>query len=108
VAPAEIARAHLFIVGHVQGVGFRYAVEHEASARGLGGWVRNLDSGAVEAIVEGSRADVVDVVEWCREGPPGAYVRTLSVEWAEPPQGLRTFEIRPTGFGFTRPPPTRD
>jgi acylphosphatase len=85
----------------VQGVGFRYALRHEAATRFLTGWVRNLDSGLVEAVVEGPRSDVVDVVEWCRQGPPGAYVRDVQVEWSEPPQGLTTFEIRPTGFGFT-------
>src|SRR5436305_867131 len=50
--PAE-ARAHVRLSGRVQGVGFRYATADAARRRQLGGWVRNLDSGGVEAVFEG-------------------------------------------------------
>jgi acylphosphatase len=97
--PSPLVRAHVRIVGRVQGVGFRYATEAEARALGLGGWVRNLDSGAVEAVFEGPRSLVEQLVAWCREGPPGAYVRDLRVTWDEPPEGLTDFATRPTGGG---------
>jgi acylphosphatase len=80
----------------VQGVGFRFATADEARRRKLGGWVRNLDSGAVEAVFEGSHAAVESLVRWCEEGPPGAYVRDVRVAWDEPAEGLTTFQIRPT------------
>jgi acylphosphatase len=92
------ARAHARISGRVQGVGFRFSTAHEARRRQLGGWVRNLDSGGVEAVFEGDRSTVEDVLRWCRDGPPGAYVRDLQVVWDEPIEYLQGFEIRPTAF----------
>lgn len=92
-------RAHIVLKGRVQGVGFRYAAADEARRRGLQGWVRNLDSGAVEAVFEGPDAAVKDMLEWCEAGPPGAYVRDVRVSWDEPPEHLSNFEIRRTSAG---------
>jgi len=99
VARVDLARAHVRLVGRVQGVGFRYSAADEARRRRLNGWVRNLDSGAVEAVFEGPRSSVDDMLRWCAEGPPGAYVRKVQVSWDEPPEHLVGFEIRSsTGF----------
>jgi acylphosphatase len=83
----------------VQGVGFRYAAADEARRLRLRGWVRNLDSGAVEAVFEGPRGQVVDMVKWCQDGPPGSYVRDINVSWDEPVERFGNFEIRPTSVG---------
>ena len=45
--------------GRVQGVGFRYTAQHLATAYDVAGYVRNLPSGDVELIAQGS-ADEVD------------------------------------------------
>jgi acylphosphatase len=87
------------LAGRVQGVGFRYAAADEARRLQLKGWVRNLDSGGVEAVFEGQRTRVVDMVKWCEDGPPGAYVRDVHVSWDEPLERLAHFEIRPTSVG---------
>ena len=89
-------RAHVRLFGRVQGVGFRYSAVDEARRRRLSGWVRNLDSGGVEAVFQGPRAAVEDVVHWCNEGPDGAYVREVRVSWDEPTEPVSGFEIRPT------------
>ena len=93
---SDVARAHVRLLGRVQGVGFRYATAGEARRRHLAGWVRNLDSGAVEAVFEGPREPIEDILRWCADGPPGAYVRDVWATWNEPPEGLATFEIRPS------------
>ena len=95
----ERARAHLRISGRVQGVGFRYATADEARRLGLAGWVRNLDSGSVEAVVEGPPPGIEEMVRWCRSGPPGSFVQDLRVDWDEPVEGLSEFEIRRSAFG---------
>ena len=96
VAEVESARAHIRLAGRVQGVGFRYYTADEARRRHLSGWVRNLDSGGVEAVFEGPRKVIEDMLRWCNEGPAGAYVRDLQTAWDEPPEHLTGFEIRGT------------
>ena len=95
----ERARAHVKLSGRVQGVGFRYATADAAQERGLAGWVRNLDSGDVEAVFEGPAPAVEDMLRWCQEGPPGSFVHQVRVERDEPPEGLTGFQIRRTGMG---------
>jgi acylphosphatase len=95
----DAARAHVRISGRVQGVGFRYATAGEARDRRLTGWVRNLDSGAVEAVFEGRPADVEDMLRWCSDGPPGAYVRDVRISRDEPLEHFARFEVRSTAGG---------
>jgi acylphosphatase len=62
------------INGHVQGVGFRYAMRVEARRRGVAGWVRNRRDGSVEALLQGEADAVRALIDWARQGPPGACV----------------------------------
>ena len=78
---AEKARLHVLIEGRVQGVFFRASTRDEAQARGLGGWVRNRPDGRVEAVFEGDRPVVENMLAWCRKGPPYAYVDRVEAEW---------------------------
>lgn len=91
----ELARAHVFVSGDVQGVFFRYETRGQARARGLAGWVRNLPDGRVEAVFEGSSDAVNAMVDWCREGPPGARVTDVEA-LTEEPEGMDSFEVRRT------------
>ena len=59
-------RVRVRITGRVQGVGFRYWVEREATDRGLDGWVRNRRDGSVEAVFQGEDASVQSMVRACR------------------------------------------
>jgi acylphosphatase len=84
----------VLVSGRVQGVGFRYFVEHAAAHEGVRGWVRNLPDGRVEALVEGDEEAVTRVEHKIRRGPPGARVDDVRV-MTEPPTGeSRIFEIR--------------
>jgi acylphosphatase len=93
---SDHVRVRVRLSGRVQGVGFRYATADEATRRGLAGWVRNLDSGDVEAVFEGPAPAVQDMLRWCREGPPGSFVREVQADWKEPCEGLAEFRIRRT------------
>lgn len=87
-------RVHLFASGRVQGVWYRQGTVERARALGLTGWVRNLEDGRVEAVVEGSEGPVSQLVEYCREGPPLARVDELEV-LEEPPTGeFAAFDAR--------------
>ncbi|MCL4534589.1 MAG: acylphosphatase [Bacteroidetes bacterium] len=67
-------RYRVLISGRVQGVNFRSAMRSQAISHYVGGWVRNLGDGRVEAVLEGEKEDVEQVVAWARHGPPAAYV----------------------------------
>ena len=86
-------RVRVFVSGLVQGVGYRYSTMNQAKYFGLGGWVRNLPDGRVEAVFEGAKKAVEGMIGWCRRGPTGATVSELVWEY-EDPEGERTFEIR--------------
>ncbi len=92
----DIVHVHVRIDGRVQGVGFRYTTAEEAERRRLNGWVRNLSSGGVEAVFEGPRSAVEDMLRWCRRGPPGSFVRDLHVDWDEAIEHFTRFEVRRT------------
>jgi acylphosphatase len=83
----------LRIEGDVQGVGFRYDAHLRARSLGVGGWIRNLPDGAVEAVYEGEDERVESMVEWSRRGPQGARVDAVDVVW-EQPDGDSEFIVR--------------
>ena len=85
-------RVHVVVSGRVQGVFFRAECANRARARGLGGFVRNLPDGRVEAAFEGEDADVDAVVAWCRRGPGWARVEAVDAS-EEAAQGHRDFRI---------------
>ena len=88
----DTVRVHVIVGGRVQGVWFRASTRRVAQGLGLGGQVRNLPTGEVEAVFEGPRIRVEEAVGWCRKGPPGARVDHVDVNWGEP-KGEATFEI---------------
>jgi acylphosphatase len=90
---ASVVRRRVVVGGRVQGVGFRASCAYRAELARLGGWVRNLADGRVEAVFEGDRTGVEAIVTWCRTGP--AMARVADVEVAdEHPLGQHGFEIR--------------
>ncbi|MEO8476318.1 MAG: acylphosphatase [Actinomycetota bacterium] len=85
-------RVHVIASGRVQGVFYRATCIERARALGLGGWVRNLVDGRVEAAFEGPPDDVEAIVAWCRQGPPRATVTALVLE-EESPLGEESFRV---------------
>ncbi len=88
----DLVRAHVFISGHVQGVGYRDSTWDTAALLKLKGWVRNLRDGRVEAVFEGTSDRVQDILQWCHQGPPAAKVTDVSVLY-EPPEHLQRFDV---------------
>ena len=86
-------RKRVEVSGRVQGVFYRDSCRRVAEREGVAGWIANTPSGTVEACFEGERAAVERLVEWCRRGPAGAEVRSVSVQ-EEPPRGEAGFTVR--------------
>lgn len=66
--------SHFLVKGRVQGVGFRWFVQQEASEIGLRGWVRNTNDGHVEVVASGSSEDIAELRTALRKGSRGSRV----------------------------------
>jgi acylphosphatase len=89
----EMIRVHIWVTGRVQGVGFRAHVEYYALQIGVSGWVRNVGRTTVEAVAEGSRAQVDKFIEMMKSGPRASRVDEVRVE-EESVGGLQGFVVK--------------
>ncbi|MCF8110648.1 MAG: acylphosphatase [Desulfobacteraceae bacterium] len=84
------------INGRVQGVNYRMATSMAADRYGVGGWVRNVPDGTVEAYIEGDAQNVDAMLDWCRKGPPAASVTDVRVNEEEYTGKYSDFTVRYT------------
>ena len=90
----EASEAVIVVSGRVQGVYFRASTREAASRFGVHGFVRNLADGRVEAVLQGKRDAVEKVIQFMREGPPGARVENADVQWRGSTEEFNGFSIR--------------
>ncbi|MDK8763022.1 acylphosphatase [Corynebacterium sp. MSK218] len=81
-------RLAAFVLGSVQGVGFRWWTRSRALELGLAGHATNLQDGRVQVVAEGPREKCERLLELLREEPsttrrPGV-VEAVVEQWAEP------------------------
>ncbi len=94
-AAAQTVRAHVWVKGRVQAVGFRAHVEYSARQIGvLTGWVRNVGYDTVESIVEGEREQVERFIEMMKAGPRGSRVDESKVEWEDVTGEFQEFGVK--------------
>ena len=67
------------VYGRVQGVGFRFFVQHAGNRLGLVGNVRNCPEGTVEIVVEGNDKKLAEFIRQVEKGPPLARVERVAV-----------------------------
>ncbi|MCC6931845.1 MAG: acylphosphatase [Deltaproteobacteria bacterium] len=79
-------RLRVYVSGRVQGVCFRACTCNEAFRFGVGGYARNLHDGRVEVVMEGTEAQLNQLLEYIKEGPVHAHV-----------SGVEIIEEGPTG-----------
>jgi len=86
---------HFLVRGRVQGVGFRWFVQREASELSLSGWVRNTEEGEVELLVSGDAEGLDELRRSLEKGPRGSRVdQVLEHALAESEaEGLAAFRI---------------
>ena len=89
-----VAEARVVVSGRVQGVFFRASTRDFASRCGVRGFVRNLPGRQVEAVLQGDRAAVEKVIAFMHEGPPGAVVTDIAVDWRDGSEAYEGFHVR--------------
>lgn len=72
---------HVRVSGKVQGVNYRAFTRDKAKDLGIKGWVRNIPGGGVEAVLEGERKKVGELLRLMKGGPVGSMV--LGMEFSE-------------------------
>jgi acylphosphatase len=91
----KLVRAHIWVKGRVQGVGFRAHVEYAArQIGGLAGWVRNVGYDTVEAIAEGEQEKVDRLIEAMKQGPRSSRVDESRAEWETPTGEFTQFGVK--------------
>lgn len=86
---------HVWVEGRVQGVFFRDSARKRALELGLGGWVKNLPDGRVEALFSGPEQACEKALVYVNKGPSRALVTRVEHVWEdEPGEAPPDFEIR--------------
>jgi acylphosphatase len=81
-ADAVVARRY-FVRGRVQGVGFRFFVEHTARELRLGGYVKNRADGSVEVYACGASSELDRLTQALWSGPRWASVEQVEEREAD-------------------------
>lgn len=84
---------HFLIKGRVQGVGYRFFTYISARKYLIKGWVRNLDSGDVEVLAQGTSGGMEKFKKSLIQGPAFSQVEDISEEILDHEQFL-SFNIK--------------
>jgi DNA polymerase-4 len=84
----------VIISGMVQGVYYRLETQKAARQAGVDGYVKNLADGSVEAVFQGNREAVDQMVAWCHRGPSAARVDQVVVDTPPSQTDFTGFEVR--------------
>lgn len=90
---AALICLHAWVVGRVQGVGFRAFVQDQAQKLGLTGWVRNVGDDQVEVWAEGSQANLNLLLAHLQRGPRSAFVTEVRSEPEMPKGSFTRFQV---------------
>ena len=83
----------VIVKGRVQGVFYRVHTQSQADRLGVKGYVKNLPDGSVEAVFEGDRQSVSQMVKWCHQGPKASFVEHVLAKEADGLSNFKIFEI---------------
>jgi len=86
-------RIRLFVTGKVQGVFFRQTLKVMAKKNDVFGWVKNLEDGRVESVLEGDEDKVNRLVEWAHRGPANARVEDIDILNEKFTNEFSTFDV---------------
>jgi len=85
---------HCTVSGRVQGVFFRAWTEDQARNLGLAGWVRNLDDGRVEVLLQGDKGAMEEMRTRLQQGSPMSVVQDVSCQWVDDDRDYGAFSVR--------------
>jgi acylphosphatase len=93
-AEPEASRVTAWVHGHVQGVGFRWWTQEQATALGLVGSATNLSDGTVEVVAEGPTSACQALLSVLRGRRTPGRVSHVVERWSVARGDLTTFRTR--------------
>ena len=87
------SRLHVYYSGHVQGVGFRYSAKQLSLEFDVTGWVKNLQDGRVEMVIEGERGELETFQAAIPDAGLRRFLRETQSHGSEGTGEFRGFEI---------------
>jgi len=72
--------ARILVKGTVQGVFYRQFIKEHADKLSLTGFIRNLESGDVEIILEGEQDSINRLHAFSSKGPEHSHIRSSNLE----------------------------
>ena len=85
---------HILVSGRVQGVGFREFVRRSAERFGVRGYAKNLVSGDVEVVADGSKLALDEFLVLLEKGPPAGRVDRVQIAEHQCGDEYTRFDIR--------------
>lgn len=85
--------AKLIVDGTVQGIFFKNFTKENADKLDLRGFVRDLEDGTLEVVVEGEKDNIARLIEILKKGPAHSQIRNINVEERKWSGDLKEFKI---------------
>lgn len=84
---------HILISGQVQGVGLRWFIRNQAEKLGIHGWVKNTESGQVEAVFQGEKKTAQTLIELFKSHFNISEVRVEEINSSDEKENFEEFKI---------------
>ncbi len=88
-----VKSVYILISGRVHGVGFRYFALNKAEGLEITGWVKNTPDGKIEIEASGEPNNLGVFIDWMKNGPSRAIIKTFSVSDILPERTFTQFTI---------------
>ncbi len=85
--------AKIVVSGTVQGIFFKNFTKENADKLKLKGFIRSLESGEIEVIVEGEKENISKLVEILKTGPAYSQIRNIKTEEKKWSGDLKDFKV---------------
>lgn len=86
-------RIKVLVSGHVQGVGFRFFTQYEASLLNLTGFVKNLSDGNVYLEAQGDKNNILKFINKIKKGNGFCKVKSISIDELTPIDSDKKFKV---------------
>lgn len=85
--------AHIFVIGFVQGVGFRRFIQKKAKVLGVTGWIKNTPDQRVEILAQGTKQQIDELKKIAEKGNIFSDVKGVVVDFVDEKEKFETFAI---------------